>query len=92
MNDFNDFSDDNLIESTERELVHLKTKDIEVMYKFAVTVVALPANGEPAALFHFGLAPLAEESISTHTVLVTREQFKSIMKDMHQVETMLENM
>lgn len=92
MDDLNNFSDDNLIESTERELVHLKTKDIEVMYKFAVTVVALPATGEPTALFHFGLSPLAEESISTHTVLVTREQFKAIMTDMRQVETMLENM
>jgi hypothetical protein len=74
------------------EMIYVGPDDIEIMFKFAVTVVVVPATGKPTALIHFGLSPLGDDSETIHNVMITKNQFLSMMEDMRKVETTLENM
>jgi hypothetical protein len=74
------------------EMIYVGPDDIEIMFKFAATVVVVPATGKPTALLHFGLSPLGNDSETIHNVMLTKNQFQSMMEDLRKVEKTLENM
>lgn len=75
------------------ELIYLGPDNLELINKFAATIIVVPNTGEPAALIHVGLAPIEDfTKREIHNVAMNKTQLDSIIADLLEVQRTMDNM
>lgn len=76
-----------------REGLFLGPEDLQLMFKFATTIMVVPTTGQPMVLLHFGLGNIDETELSEiHNVVITEVQLDSVISDLQKVQRQLKMM